>query len=79
MLIGEELSLEGWDIALDPPNPDSRNLMGVLGFGPATITVSGVFFPGWPPSEWHYSGNATGFVFLIYVFASCETLPTPIP
>jgi len=77
-LLGEELSFEGWDFALDPPNPDSRNLMPVLGFGPATITVEAT---AETPDviEAHYSGNATGFVFLIFVVGSCELTPDPIP
>ena len=43
----------------------------VVGFGPATISVSGIFMPG----GWGFSGETTGFVLLIFVVCGLYTPP----
>ncbi|EMR75360.1 hypothetical protein MBGDF03_00849 [Thermoplasmatales archaeon SCGC AB-540-F20] len=67
-----------YDTFIDPikfvPNePIKYRVNPVIGFGPATIKVSGVFSPG----GWGFDAEANGFVLLFYVIASFDPITIP--
>ena len=61
----------------DPGVNSSIKLRPVIGFGPATINVSGVYTLTVPSAEGDYYAEAKGFVLLFFVLVSFEPIPIP--
>ena len=73
MIIGDELSHDSFEIDIDVGESFRTNWGPVIGFGPATINVEGIFSPG----GWGFEAEANGFVLLLFLLVSFDPIPIP--
>ena len=71
MILGSSYSPPEWQIDLNPDETTGLILRPIIGFGPATINVQGIFMPG----GWGFGGNTTGFALLFFVVCGLMTPP----
>ena len=73
MILGDELPYNGFELDINTSTHYIFKWGPVIGFGPATINVEGVFSPG----GWGFQGEISVFVLLFYVLCSKTTFNIP--
>lgn len=73
MILGDELSYDSFGYDMDAGEYVKFKWGPVIGFGPATINVEGIFSPG----GWGFEAEANGIILLFYVLCSKTTFNIP--